>query len=344
MNTSDLLQQAILAARNKNGLVARDLFQDVVRVDPDNEVAWMWLSGLLDPLEERISACERVLIINPKNHKIRSYLDELNEEQKKLKRTKIIESNENLQKIRWYLNSGRKDEALLYLQNILREENGNKEAWLLFAELSINIFDKTRAYKTILQIDPTDVDAQKNLEYYRSYQYRPLDLATVYEDEGELEKALDLYRFLAAKAKSGHEFDQIFKNITRIEETKAQKVRYVQPRFHILRLSLGLPLLYLLEVFIQEGLSPINHPAPDLWLGIPMVVMGSFLISVATVPSRHSIWKKWFGDHGGRGSMPSRSLVTFAGFMLVLTPHFLLVWNSIIRLQKFETPLIPWFN
>lgn len=344
MNPSDLLQQAIQAARNGDELVARDFFLDVVNIDPENEVAWIWLSGLFDPLEERISACERVLFINPNNYKIRSYLDELQEEQKKIRRNKIIENNEKLQKIRGYLDNGRKDDALFQLQTILRDENGYKEGWLLFAELSINIHDKVRAYEAILQIDSTEMDAHKNLEYYRYYQNRQLDLAAVYEGDGEIEKALDLYRFLAAEAKNAYEFDQIFKNITRIEDTKAQKIRYVQPIFHILRLSLGLPLLYLLEVFIQEGLSPIKHPAPALWLGIPIVTLGSFLIAVAAVPSRHVIWQKWFGDHTGRGSMTSRSLVTFAGWMLVLPPHFLLVWNSVIRLQTFETPLIPWFN
>ena len=72
MDPVDLLSQAIQAARSGREMTARNLFQDVVHLDPSNETAWMWLSGLLDPLEDRIMACERVLTINPGNQQIRA--------------------------------------------------------------------------------------------------------------------------------------------------------------------------------------------------------------------------------------------------------------------------------
>jgi hypothetical protein len=87
MDSADILRQALQAARNGYELTARDLFKDVVRLDPNNEVAWMWLSGLLDPLEDRIAACERVLSINPANREIQVYY-------KKLLKERVVEPEE----------------------------------------------------------------------------------------------------------------------------------------------------------------------------------------------------------------------------------------------------------
>lgn len=54
------------------------MFLRVVEEDPRNELAWMWLAGLVDSLEDKVIACENVLTINPSNGKARAFLDELN--------------------------------------------------------------------------------------------------------------------------------------------------------------------------------------------------------------------------------------------------------------------------
>lgn len=344
MNSAEILRQALQAARSGRELTARDLFQDVVRMDPNNEVAWMWLTGLLDPLEDRIAACERVLSINPRNQKIRAYLDKLLEEYKAERQWKINEQDEKVQQIRSFIENGRRNEALLLLQNILREESVHKEAWRLFADLSVSINDKVRAYEAIVQVDPADASARQALRRYRYFQRNPLELAAHYEEEGDLDKALELYEVLAAEAGNSSKFEHMYKNIVRLEDAKIENVRHVKPAFTILRMSVGLPLLYVLEVFIQEGLNPIRHPAPALWLGIPLVALGSFLLTVAGVRVRHAIWRRWFGDREGRGSDVMRALVAVTGLMMVLTPHLFLAWDSYLRLQTFQIPAIPWIR
>ena len=344
MDMEELLHKAIQAARNGRELTARDLFQDVVRIDPENEVAWMWLSGLLDPLEDRLVACERVMSINPENRQIRTYRDKLLKEYDVEERRKLSVQDEDVQRVRGYLEEGRREDALLLLQGILRESNGHKEVWALFAELSENIDDKVRAYEAILQIDPEDKTAVEALKRYRYYQRNPFELADYYEEEGELDKALDLYQVLATKAGDSPDFDRIYKNIIRLEDAKIENVRHIKPGFTILRLSVGLPLLYILEVLTQEGLNPIKHPAPHLWLGIPMVIAGSFLMTVAGLHVRHAIWRRWFGEQQGKGSDAMRLIVSATGWLLVLAPHLLLVWDSYVRLQTFQVPTIPWIN
>jgi tetratricopeptide (TPR) repeat protein len=344
MDSSETLRQALQAARSGRELTARDLFQDVVRMDPNNEVAWMWLSGLLDPLEDRIMACERVLLLNPGNQKMRAYRDTLLEERELARQKQTAELDMSLQQVRHYLNDGKRNEAMFLLQNVLREANGHKEAWRLFADLSTSINDKVRAYQAIVQADPADKPAMEALRRYRYFQRNPFELAAHYEEEGDLDKALELYEVLAAEAGNSSEFERIYKNIIRLEDAKIENVRHVKPAFTILRLSLGLPLLYVVEVFIQEGLNPIRHPAPELWLGIPLVALGSFLLAVAGLRVRHVIWQRWFGDRAGRGSDVMRALVAMAGWTLVLAPHLFLILDSYLRLQTFQIPAIPWIR
>lgn len=344
MDTAELLRQALQAVHSGRELTARDLFRDVVRMDPDNEIAWMWLSGLLDPLEDRIAACERVLSINPENQKIRTYRDKLLKDYDAEHRVKTTELDEEVQQVRWYVENGKRDDALLLLQNILRRANGRKDAWQLFADLSVNADDKVRAYEAIVKSDPSDQSAREKLKRYRYFQRNPLELATQYEEDGELDKALELYQVLATEATHSSEFERIYKNIVRLEDAKIENVRHIKPAITILRLSIGLPLLYLFEILTQEGLNPIKHPAPGLWLGIPMVVLGSFLVTVAGLRVRHAIWRKWFGERDERGSDGMRALVALTGWMLVLMPHLLLAWDSYLRMQNFQIPAIPWIK
>ena len=93
---------------------------------------------------------------------------------------------------------------------------------------------------------------------------------------------------------------------------------------------------------MQEGLNPIRHPAPHLWIGFPFVVVGGFCLAVASVPARHKIWQRLFGEWEGRGARAARILVSIAGWFLVLIPHIVIVLDSVVRLQTFISPPNPW--
>jgi hypothetical protein len=77
-----------------------------------------------------------------------------------------------------------------------------------------------------------------------------------------------------------------------------------------------------------------------LWLGLPVVLLGSFLLSLAEVRSNHVVWQKVFGEHGD-GSAVARFMAATAGWFLVLVPHVLLLLDSLNRLQNFTIPPIP---
>jgi hypothetical protein len=59
------LQQAIAAIKAGDKAAGRRLLAEVIRNDPRNEAAWLWMSAVLDSDEQRRTCLERVLAINP---------------------------------------------------------------------------------------------------------------------------------------------------------------------------------------------------------------------------------------------------------------------------------------
>jgi hypothetical protein len=64
---ADLLRRGIAAAKEGQRDRARDLLMRVVEQDEENISAWMWLSGVVDDLEDREICMENVLTLDPDN-------------------------------------------------------------------------------------------------------------------------------------------------------------------------------------------------------------------------------------------------------------------------------------
>jgi tetratricopeptide (TPR) repeat protein len=265
VNSSDLLRHAIELARSGKKVEARDAFLRIVDKDTHNELAWMWLAGLVDSLEDKIIACENVLAINPSNEKARNYLESL-------KRKKG--------------NTGR---------------------------------------------------AGRNIATKQSAHRDPLEEAKYLEQEGKFDEALMIYKVEAAKANTTGIFNEIYRKIVQIEQMQAEKIRFVSPHVSVVRLSFVWPLLYLSLALVQVGLNPLNAPTSYLWFAFPWVVLGSYLIAVAEVRSRHKIWKRLFLEDGD-GTPFARATVGAIGWILVLIPLILIVVDSLNRLSDFQIP------
>lgn len=261
MNSSDLLRHAIELARAGKKDAARDTFLRVVDDDPRNELAWMWLAGLVDTLEDKIIACENVLTINPSNEKARNYLASL---------------------------QSRRPPAV-----------------------------------------PQAEESPKRRD--------PIEEAKYLEQDGKFDEALLIYKVEAAKAKDTETFNALYKRITHIEQRQAEKIQYVSPQSSIMRLSFAWPLLYLSLALVQVGLNPFQHPTSYLWFSFPWVILGSFLIAVSEVRSRHAIWKRIFLQDGD-GTILARITVAVIGWLLVLIPLILIVIDSLDRLSEFQIP------
>lgn len=341
MASAEVLQRAIQAARAGRREAARDLLIDLVETDPENEMAWMWLSGLVDSLEDKIIACENVLTINPSNEKVRLYLTQLQKQQEASLIDKNIAHAESLLKqATAHVDQNEIDTALSLAWQALEERENYEEAWLLIGKISPILDQQITALEKACQLNPANAEAAATLKQARHLKANPMSAATRLEQMGKFEEALKVYNELASRTKNSKDFDHIYKQIIRIEGLQDEKIRYVAPTSAITRLTFGWPALYLSLVLIQGGLNPFRHFAFYLWLGLPLVVLGSFLLSLAEVRSNHAVWQKVFDEHGD-GSSFARFITAATGWFLVLVPHVLIVLDSLNRLQNFKIPPIP---
>lgn len=74
---SEDLQTAIALARSGDQLGARRLLVQIVRAEPANEVAWLWLAGVLETAAERRQALQTCLRFNPQAGQARRALEAL---------------------------------------------------------------------------------------------------------------------------------------------------------------------------------------------------------------------------------------------------------------------------
>lgn len=341
MAPAEVLQRAIQAARAGRKIEARDLLIQIVETDPENEMAWVWLSGLVDSLEDRIIACENALTINPANQKVRSYLEELQRQQQSAveKRNKN-EALDLLTQAKAHADQNEIDIALRIAEQASERHSDNEEVWLLIGKLSSNLEQQIRALEKACQINPSNQETVMALEELRYLKANPMSVAARLEQSGKMEEALQAYQAAAGKAKNSREFDHIYNQILRIEALQKEKIRYVAPSLSILRLTFVWPLLYFSLSLVQMGLNPLAHPSFYACLGLPLVGVGSFLLSVAEVRSRHLVWQKLFGEQGD-GSQFARSVTAAAGWFLIIIPYVLLLLDSLNRLQNFKIPAMP---
>lgn len=69
-----LLQNGVTSAKAGDKVQARRWFGQVIEIDPNHEVAWIWLAGIAETPQEAGVYLERVLEINPGNERARAGL------------------------------------------------------------------------------------------------------------------------------------------------------------------------------------------------------------------------------------------------------------------------------
>jgi hypothetical protein len=303
---------------------ARDKLLILVDEDPQNEMAWVWLTGLVDRLDDKIIACENALTINPANDKVRAYLAQLLFQQNELA---AMETGINVSQ-----DSGNNHASASQTSPALpkshRDEPWRAAPGSVGTMFSVNELAEKQA---VMKAESGPRGLEINL----------LEVARQEEQDGKLVDALDTYRNLAATTKEPREFDRIYKEIIRLEGLQKERIQYVAPSASIVRMAFGWPLLYLSLVFVQAGGKFFAYPAWYLWLGVPFVAFGSFLIALSEVKARHPIWKSLFDEENSAGSAFARFAAGAMGWLLVIFPHLLLVVDSVVRLQHFQIPEMP---
>lgn len=72
-----LLDAGVAAAKRGDRTTGRQLLEQAIEIDPNNELAWIWLASCVNTARERRECLERVLEINPNNKRAQEALQQL---------------------------------------------------------------------------------------------------------------------------------------------------------------------------------------------------------------------------------------------------------------------------
>lgn len=341
MEPNRQLQAAISAARSGRELWARELFLEIVAAEPRNELAWLWLVGLLDRLEDQIEACEKVLEINPANTSAQKHLRQLLAEDQKVRAEKQRQAREKLTEARHRLQAQRTEDGLYLLRGLTRAETVDPEAWRTLAEYAPSLEEQIYALKNLLRLQPDDLHAQKDLETREHYQKNPLEFATLYEEQGKLDLAIVEYERAARQPEAKDQWDALYWKIRRLEALKHDKIVHVPPLISIIRLTFGPVLVYLAFLLVQVGIWPFAHPEPLLWLGLLWCLLGSLLIALASVHSPERL-QALLARRFGSGSLPVARSGVLIGRFLVFFAFVILLTSAGLRLAHILHWSLPW--
>lgn len=73
----ELTKQGITAYNSSDRAQASQLFRQAIQLDPNYEMAWLWLSAVVDSIHERRTCLERALTINPRSESAKRGLAKL---------------------------------------------------------------------------------------------------------------------------------------------------------------------------------------------------------------------------------------------------------------------------
>jgi tetratricopeptide (TPR) repeat protein len=317
-------------------LTARDIFLEVVEINPRNETAWMWLTGLLDDLDDCIYACRQVLEINPANASVNQYLSQLLVDKKKQQEAQRLRVEEQVKHVRELIKVNKRDEALDLVRALTQNGEVNADVWRLLADLVPEMDERSRALEQLLTFTPGDVHARQELERLQHFQNNPLDLAAMYEEQGNIEKAIEMYGIAALKSTSKREQNSIYWKTVSLENLRQEKIAHISPAVSIARFTAGPPLLYFMLLLLHVGFNLIANSDPLLWFGFFWVLLGGFMIALASVRSHHRLWSLLFKDVSSGGTPIARLFMSAAGWILVFLPFALLFLMAYNRLYNFS--------
>lgn len=335
-----MLQKAIQAYKNGHRGEARTLLLKYIEEDQHNELAWLLLSNLVPDLEDRIVALENALTLNPNNAKATSQLWKLKQKRHQDPLERADDYQQRLLDAVEARNRGQGLMAYHLLQQLVREDDRSEQAWLLLSELSPDTDSEITALENLLFLNPDHTLAKARLQQLLRFRSDPLALGQLYEDWGEAEKARDIYVRVAFESTSVIERREAERRMQNTEfRERAPNIRLVKPKVTLTRLMTGPVFLYAALIFIHEGLNPLQI-SPVFWLGGLSVIIGSFLLTVASVPETGIIWQQTWKKLGGGEAAPITGLKT-TGILLWFLPNFLLILDSVLRFVNTFPELMP---
>jgi tetratricopeptide (TPR) repeat protein len=154
---TELLHAGIAAAKAGQHAPARALLRRVTELAPDNSLGWLWLSGLVDDLDERIACLEHVLMLDPENAPVKQALEQLRPQRMDTWLRHGIADAE----------MGRNTRACERLMKVLEYDEENILAWFWLGKVVESSEEQAICFENVLTLDPEHTEAQEALAEIR---------------------------------------------------------------------------------------------------------------------------------------------------------------------------------
>jgi twitching motility two-component system response regulator PilG len=145
-----LLREGIAAARAGDKEQTRRLLREVTELEPDNEVAWLWLAGVAEAHEDALEAIERVLEINPDNDRAREGV-----------------KSARLQVAVAAARAGDRETARDHLRLLTEQDPNNELAWMWLAGVADRPQETVAHLQRVLSLNPGNDRAREGLRAAR---------------------------------------------------------------------------------------------------------------------------------------------------------------------------------
>jgi CheY-like chemotaxis protein len=152
-----LLRTGIEAAKNGNRDEAKALLFRVTDIDPDNEMAWLWLASVSEYPEELLTFLHKVLNINPANEQALEWE----------KSTKALLARNLVQYGITAVQENKKESAKRCFMRALETDENNEMAWLWMASITEDQDEKAAHLQKVLEINPENEVANTLLKIQR---------------------------------------------------------------------------------------------------------------------------------------------------------------------------------
>ena len=306
---------------------ARDLLIELVDEEPEHALAWLWLSELVEQLEDKIIALENVLLLNPDQPRVQARLQTLRQHRFETQAS----PPDKLTQAQTAVKLGLQQQAQSILRQLVREQPDHEQAWYLLSTIQTQPEEQIIALENVLKLNRHHHEAQQKLKQVRATFKDFLALGRAYEKHGDLAKAVAIYKKVARSAPVNA--DRIIaKNRLTVAQTALKKanMRITSPEVTVIRLTGGPPILFGLLLFIQSGLNPLQISILS-YLGWLLVLAGSFLYVATRYAPSHTLWYSLLGETGleGKGFW-----LQLSGFLLMLLPYFTFALAVFERFQN----------
>ncbi|HEX6280215.1 MAG TPA: response regulator [Pyrinomonadaceae bacterium] len=151
---NDALREGVQAAQAGDRAKARTALLRATELDPSSEAAWLWLASISEYPEELLVFLNNVLDINPYNGRALEWMAA----------TKSLLAKTFVQRGVDAASGGQADLAAQCFNNALENDQSNADAWLWLAKLSDSPEAKLSYLEKVVEIDPSNDEAQAELK------------------------------------------------------------------------------------------------------------------------------------------------------------------------------------